>query len=251
MLKTLIVDDERIARQVLREELEAVPEVVVIGEAEDGMQALHLIADLQPDLVFLDVQMPVMGGFDVVRNLGGTHLPAIVMVTAYDQYAIRAFEAGAVDYLLKPVRDRRLQQAVARVRSLVGKPLELARDLAKIASTSGPSVLPPLKKIVGRVGREYFLLDSNDVLAFQAEHELVWILTAKRRFLATQTLRVIESRLPASTFVRIHRSAIVNVNHIQKVSALSSSRWLLTLGGDLEFTVSKRLAQNVRRILNW
>jgi two-component system, LytTR family, response regulator len=239
-LKTLIVDDERIARQILREELEALPEVVIIGEAEDGMRALRQIADLRPDLVFLDVQMPVMGGFDVVRNLGGTHLPAIVMVTAYDQYAIKAFEAGAIDYLLKPVRDSRLQQAVKRASSLIGKPLEIAQNLANIVS-----------KIVGRIGRDYFFLDANEVMAFQAEHELVWILTAKRRFLATQTLRAIESRLPPSTFVRVHRGAIVNVNHIQKVSALSSNRWLLTLGGDLEFTVSKRLAQNVRRILNW
>ncbi len=239
-LKTLIVDDERIARQVLREELEAVPQVVVVGEAEDGMQALQQIADLRPDLVFLDVQMPVMGGFDVVRNLGGTHLPAIVMVTAYDQYAIKAFEAGAIDYLLKPVRDRRLHQAVKRASRLVGKPLEIAQDLANIVS-----------KIVGRVGRDYFFLDSNEVLAFQAEHELVWIITSKRRFLATQSLRAIESRLPPSTFVRVHRSVIVNVNHIRKVSALSSNRWLLTVGSDLEFTVSKRLAQNVRRILNW
>jgi two-component system LytT family response regulator len=239
-LKTLIVDDERIARQILRDELESVPEVMVIGEAEDGMQALQQIADLRPDLVFLDVQMPVMGGFDVVRNLGGTHLPAIVMVTAYDQYAIQAFEAGAVDYLLKPVRDRRLQQAVKRAQSLMGKPLEIAQDLANIVS-----------KIVGRVGRDYFFLDAGEVLAFQAERELVWILTAKRRFLATQTLRAIESRLPPSKFVRVHRGVIVNLNHIQKVSALSSNRWLLTLDGDLEFTVSKRLAQNVRRILNW
>src|SRR5258708_34454674 len=99
-MKTLIVDDEPIARHVLREDLEAIPEVLIVGEAEDGMQALERITELRPDLVFLDLQMPVMGGFEVVRKLGGGHLPVVVIVTAFDQYAIKAFEEGAVDYLL-------------------------------------------------------------------------------------------------------------------------------------------------------
>jgi DNA-binding LytR/AlgR family response regulator len=137
----------------------------------------------------------------------------------------------------------------------VGKPLELAQDLAGIASTAAPAVLA-LRKIVGRAGREYFLLDSDEVLVFQAEHELVWIITAKRRLLATQTLRELETRLSPSAFLRVRRGTIVNVNHVRKVSALSDHRWLVTLAADtfgtgLEFTVSRRLAQNVRRILNW
>src|SRR5580704_13187158 len=103
VMKTLIVDDEPIARRVLREELEALAEVAIVGEAENGKQALQQIAELRPDLVFLDLQMPVMGGFEVVRKLGGGHLPVVVVVTAFDQHAIDAFEAGAVDYLLKPV----------------------------------------------------------------------------------------------------------------------------------------------------
>ena len=109
-IRTLIVDDEPIARHVLREQLDAIPEVVVVGEAENGRQTLQQIAELQPDLVFLDLQMPVMGGFEVVRKLGGGHLPVIVIVTAFDQHAIEAFEAGAVDYLLKPVSEARLRR---------------------------------------------------------------------------------------------------------------------------------------------
>ncbi len=106
-MKTLIVDDEPIARRVLREELETVPDVVIVGEAENGKQALQQIAVLQPDLVLLDLQMPVMGGFEVVRKLTGGHMPAVVIVTAFDQHAIEAFEAGAVDYLLKACRRRK------------------------------------------------------------------------------------------------------------------------------------------------
>ncbi len=250
-LKTLIVDDEPIARRVLREELELFPQVDVVGEAEDGRQALQQITTLQPDLVFLDLQMPVMGGFEVVRNLKGGRLPVIVIVTAFDQHAIEAFEAGAVDYLLKPVNEQRLKKAVERAGTLKGKPLQVAEHLANTASIASQSPSEPKsRKIVGRSGEEYFLLDANEVLAFQAEGELVWIITAKHRFLATQSLRALEANL-GSTFQRVHRNAIVNVNHVRKMSALSSQRWLLTLTNQLQLTVSKRQAANVRKMLHW
>src|SRR5664279_976960 len=121
-MKALIVDDEPIARRVLREELELFPEVSVVGEAGDGKEALEKIAKLQPEVVFLDLQMPVMSGFEVVRNLNGPRLPVIVIVTAFDQHAIEAFEAGAIDYLLKPVGEGRLRRAVERAQNLLGKP---------------------------------------------------------------------------------------------------------------------------------
>ena len=245
-MKTLIVDDEPIARRVLREELEQFPQVQIVGEAENGRQALQQIASLQPDLVFLDLQMPVMGGFEVVRNLKGGRLPVIVIVTAFDQHAMEAFEAGAVDYLLKPVNENRLRKAVERASALHGKPLQVAEHLANIASTESTS-----RKIVGRAGEEYFLLDADEVLAFQAEGELVWIITAKRRLLASHSLRALETRLGRSHFHRVHRNAIVNVNHVRKMSALSSQRWLLTLSNQQQLTVSKRQAANVRKLLHW
>src|SRR5271165_2101193 len=123
-MKTLVVDDEPIARRVLREELEVFPEVEIIGEAESGKEALQQISKLQPDLVFLDLQMPEMGGFEVVRNLGHGHLPVVVIVTAYDEHAIEAFDAGAVDYLLKPVSEARLCRAVENAKRLRGRPAE-------------------------------------------------------------------------------------------------------------------------------
>jgi two-component system, LytTR family, response regulator len=249
VIKTLIVDDEPIARRVLREELEAVPDVAIVGEADNGKQALQQIAELKPDLVLLDLQMPVMGGFEVVRKLGGGHLPVVVVVTAFDQHAIQAFEAGAVDYLLKPVGEERLRTAVERARRLLKKPLEVANDLANIASATVPSNAHTGRKIVGRNGGEYFLLDADEILAFQAERELVWIVTAKHRLLATSTLRGIEDRLRDERFQRVHRNAIVNVNYVRKMSALSSQRWLITLSNSLELVASKRQAHNIRSIL--
>ncbi len=248
-MKTLIVDDEPIAREVLRGELEPFPDVVVVGEAENGEQALDEISKTRPDLVFLDLQMPVMGGLEVVSRLKGGHLPVIVIVTAYDKYAIEAFEAGAIDYLLKPVSGTRLQTTIERVRALCGKPREIAENIAEIAGARVNDAAPMARKIVGRRGAEYLLLDYGEVLAFQAEDEDVWIVTARDRFLATQPLRKIEERLQQLPFRRVHRNAIVNLNHVRKMSAMTSQRWLLTLSNGQELIVSKRQAHAIRGLM--
>jgi len=241
-LKTLIVDDEPIARRVLREELELIDGVELVGEADNGTRALEAIERSKPDLVLLDLQMPGMGGLDVVRGLG-SHVPVIVIVTAHDAHAIQAFEAGAIDYLLKPVGQARLAKAVERARrASTGLAFERAAKLQEIGDAGA-------KKIVGRAGGEYFLLGADEILAFQAEGELVWIVTAKRRFLATQTLKALEERMAGSGFCRIHRNALVNVEHVRKMTALSSQRWQLTLSNGQDFVASKRQAHIVRKLL--
>ena len=250
VMKTLIVDDEPIARRVLREELELLPDVAVVGEAADGREALQQIAKLEPDLVFLDLQMPVMGGLEVVRSLEGRSLPVVVIVTAFDQHAIQAFEAGAIDYLLKPIRHERLEKAVERARKLHSRP-QPWRGYRQDRFDAGGGAASRGRRIVGKSGAEYFLLDPNDVLAFQAEGELVWIITAKNRFLAAQSLRTVEARLEKSQFQRVHRNAIVNVNHVRKMSPMTSQRWLLTLTNRQQLIVSKRQAHNIRSILQW
>jgi DNA-binding LytR/AlgR family response regulator len=249
LIKTLIVDDEPIARSLLREELELLPEIAIVGEAANGREALQKIGKLKPDLVFLDLQMPVMSGFEVVHGLGGSSLPVIVIVTAFDQHAIQAFDAGAIDYLLKPVSEARLHKAVERAKSLLSRPSEIADRVARIASVSTPSNSAKGRKVVGRSGPDYILIDADEVLAFQAERELVWIITSKQRLLATQSLRSLEKRLGEPQFQRVHRNAIVNVNHVRKMSALSSQRWLITLSNSLQLVVSKRQAHKIRQLL--
>jgi two-component system LytT family response regulator len=250
-MTTLIVDDEPIARRVLREGLELLPDVDVVGEADNGRSALAQIEKLRPELVFLDLQMPVMSGFEVVRNLAGKTMPIIVIVTAFDQHAMQAFEAGAVDYLLKPVEDARLRKAVERALGLRHQPLEIANHAAGIAAAVELSPPGRSRKIVARSGADYVILDTDEVLAFQSERELVWIVTSKQRLLATQPLCGIEERLPGERFRRVHRNALVNVSHIRKLSALSSQRWLITLSNALQIVVSKRQAHQIREILNW
>lgn len=252
-MRALIVDDEPVARKVLREELEVLDSVEVVGEAENGERALLQIAATKPDIVFLDIHMPVMNGFELLEHLNGGHLPAIIMVTAYDQHAIRAFEAGAVDYLLKPISQQRLLQSLERARRLSRHPTEAAENLAQLQELAPPDQAggPRLRKIVGKIGEEYFLLNPQEVLAFQADGDLTWIVTAKQRYLATQNLRAIEDRLQNTSFRRIHRNALVNVEQIRKMSMITSQRWLMTLNNGQEFIVSKRQARNVRDVLTW
>lgn len=249
-IRILVVDDEPIARQVLREELALLSGVAVVGEAEDGIRALEQVRALKPDLVLLDLEMPRMGGFEVVANLEEPY-PAIVVVTAFDQHAIQAFDAGAIDYLLKPVSQERLLSCIERIRRILGNASQVAASVERLLNTAPGSAGARPAKITGRLGEEYYFLDSGEVLAFQADREIVWIVARKQRYLATQPLKAIEKKLADLNFARIHRNSLVNLDHIVKMAPLSSQRWLLTLDNQQEFIVSKRKAQEVRKLLRW
>lgn len=251
-LRTLIVDDEPVARAALREELEQFDHIEVIGEADSGPEALRLIASLRPALVFLDLQMPGVNGFEVVKRIGsGAHLPVFIVVTAYDQFAINAFEAGAVDYLLKPVSPQRLIAAIEKATRVSTAAGGSAHHLAALQDAADAVTSKAVKRIVAKSGSEYMLLTTDEVFAFEADGDLVWIITARKRLLATETMRTIQEKLQGTSFKRIHRSALVNIDHVRKMSPLTSQRWLLTLSNNLEFIVSKRQAKSVREILSW
>lgn len=251
-MRALIVDDEPVARKVLREELEC-QGIEVAGEAENGEAALGKIAALKPDIMFLDIEMPVMNGFELLERLNAGHLPAIIMVTAYNQYAIQAFEAGAIDYLLKPIGQERLARSLDRARRISQNPAQAADAIARLQALGPPTrnAEPRTRKIVGKSGDDYFLLSPQEVLAFQADGDLTWIITAKQRFLATQNLKALADRLEQSCFRRIHRNALINIEQIRKMSSITSQRWLITLSNGMEFIVSKRQAKNVRDVLDW
>ncbi len=251
-MRTLIVDDEPIARSILREELGQYHTIELIGEAGSGTEALRLIESMEPDLVFLDLQMPGLSGFDIVKRVaGGSKIPVFVIVTAYDQYAIKAFEAGAVDYLLKPVRQERVAEAIEKAGRMLARAGAPARQLAALNDVANADAPKQVRRIVARSGPEYLLLGTDEVLAFRAEGDLVWIVTAKKKFLATESLRKIQEKLENNGFRRVHRNALVNVDHIRKMSPLTSNRWLITMSNNLEFIVSKRQARNVQGLLSW
>lgn len=246
-IRALIVDDEPIARQILREELSRMDGIVIAGEAGNGREAVEMIESFRPGLVMLDIQMPVMDGFQVIQKLKCPVPPAVVFVTAFDQHALRAFEAGAADYLLKPVSEERLRIAIGKARHFADRHAGMAEKLADTVNAAQPDTV---KKVVGRKGHDYYLLDLDQVQFFRVEGEMVWIQTANQRYLATQTLRVLEQKLQGSPFRRIHRNTLVNTDHIRKMSALSSQRWLVTLNNQQELVVSKRLVNSIRSLLS-
>jgi DNA-binding LytR/AlgR family response regulator len=242
-LRVLIADDEPIARQVLREHVEAIPGLEVAGEASTGTQTLQRILELKPDLVLLDLQMPELDGLATVRSLRGDRAPLIIFVTAHEQHALDAFEVGAVDYLLKPVRRERLEKAVEKARRQASVPV------APVTPASSSPSAP--RKIVGRKGTDLYLLDPGDIVAFQAAGELVHIILAGQRYLSEYSLKALEEKLDNPRFRRIHRGTIINTDHIRKISPLSSKRWLLKMSNGLEAVVSKRLASSIREQGPW
>lgn len=247
-LRTLVVDDEPVSRRVLLEDLAEMEDVSVVGEADNGQRALQQIETLRPDLVLLDIQMPIMDGFQVLSQLQGP-LPSIIFVTAFSEHALNAFEVGAVDYLLKPVSPDRLQTAVDRAQAALGNRQEAVERVAQTLGAAAAGETRRLVKIAARKGEDYYLLDLNEVFAFQADREIVWIRTRDKSYMATQTLQAIDERFSGTQFQRVHRSVLVNLDKVRKISVLSSQRWLLTLTNGLEYTVSKRQAPLLRDML--
>jgi two-component system, LytTR family, response regulator len=235
-VRVLIADDEPVARDILREHVESTPGLKLVGEAATGGEAVARILELAPDLVLLDLEMPERNGLAVVRSLRGGPGPLIVFVTAHDRHALEAFDVGAVDYLLKPIRRERFEKAI-----------EKARKQLKAA----PAAPAAPRKIVGKRGSDMYLLDPAEIIAFRAEGELVHVVTANQQYLATHALKVLEAQLDRPRFRRIHRGTIVNTDHIRKISALTSKRWLLKMSNGMEAIVSKRMAGVIREQTRW
>jgi two-component system LytT family response regulator len=213
--KTILVDDEPLALNRLRRLLEPHRAVIeIVAEAADGDQALGLIDELRPDLVFLDIQMPGLSGFEVLSRL--SHLPLVIFSTAYDQYALQAFETNSIDYLLKPVDPERLARAIDKL-------TRVTRDGEERLRTQLRSLMSGLQgratqRIQVRVGDRIRFVDICDVVFFQAKGKYVELHTVDASYLINQPLKVLEQELPSGDFVRVHRSAIVNMSHVDEVT---------------------------------
>ncbi|MFQ6111149.1 MAG: LytR/AlgR family response regulator transcription factor, partial [Nitrospinota bacterium] len=247
-LKALIVDDEKLARDELRYHLEALGEKVeVVGEARDGLSALDLVHKLRPDLVFLDVQMPGMDGFGVVeRLLEEGEAPAIVFVTAYDEYAIRAFEVNAVDYLLKPIDGERLKGALSRVSRLVAPALTRA-ELEKLLEGRGRGYI---SRVTARRRDKLLLIDARDALYFRAEGGIVTVKTREGAFDTNyRTLDELEGELDPKEFFRAHRGYLVNLREVAEIIPHFGGTYRLKLkGADEEVPLSRAQAKRLRRV---
>jgi two-component system, LytTR family, response regulator len=227
---TLIVDDEPLAREGLRMLLSEDPDVTAIHQAKDGREAIIAIRKARPDLVFLDVQMPEMDGLAVVREIGVERMPAVVFVTAHDQYAIRAFEINAIDYLLKPVTRERFAQALARAKArLQSQPGEDAsRQILSLLETIAAPHRSVKRLAVRSAGKTVFV-DVGDVDWIEGAENYVKLHVGRAAHLVHVAMSTLEKSLDPDTFLRIHRSIIVNVGHIQELEPALHGEYLVTL----------------------
>jgi two-component system LytT family response regulator len=235
-LRAVIVDDEELARQLLREYLWEAGGVDVVAECGDGFDAVKAIGELKPDLVFLDVQMPKLDGFEVLEVIDPP--PSVIFVTAYDQYAMRAFEANAVDYLLKPFRLDRFKKALdrARVRIRQPKPAEVtATELAAAARPPGQTI----ERVVVRDGSKIHIIPIAKLDYIEAQDDYAALHSEKKSYLKQQTIASLETQLDPQRFVRIHRSYIVNLERIVRIEPYTRDSRVAILRDGAQLPVSR------------
>jgi two-component system, LytTR family, response regulator len=234
-MRVLIIDDERLAREELRELLRIHTEITVIGEAANGPQALPLIAELAPDLLLLDIQMPEMDGFQLLSRLAPP-VPKVIFVTAFDRFAIHAFTVNALDYLLKPVEPARLASALQRVNCTASP--------SSVESTSEVthSSLPPQARVFVRDGERCWFVALHEIILLEAEGNATRIYFGQENPLLSRSLAALELKLPPQLFFRASRSHIVNTHYIQSVEPWFSKSLRVHLGNGMEVEFSRRQA---------
>jgi two-component system, LytTR family, response regulator len=249
-LRTVVVDDEALPRQRVADLVRGDNRLALVGEADDGRAALDLIVEQRPDLVFLDIQMPELDGFQVIAALEDDVLPAIVFVTAYDAYAIRAFEVDAIDYLLKPINAERFDAAVARVISRL-RNAESGGDAAvrTVASRASEVRNTPIVRFVARRGAKHYFIRTSDIDWIEADGNYLRLWTGDRSHLVRETMKAAEERLDAASFVRIHRSTIVAIDRIESIQAQDNGDYVVTMRGGAKLASSRGYADRIRGLL--
>lgn len=264
-LSTIIVDDENLARRGLAIRLQHLPQVDVIAQCANGAEALQAIAEHSPDLVFLDIQMPGLSGFDVIGQLQSDNMPMVVFVTAYDEYAVEAFKVHAIDYVLKPIDDDRLHEAVERavahhvqkasVRSK-SKLIEMlmsmtgasASDVEQMAQVSGAVNRWP-EKLSIKDGTDITFIKVKDIHWIDAAGDYMCIQSGGKTYIMRITMKELLALLDPSKFLRIHRSTIVNTSHIVAAQTLSNGEYMLTLECESQLKVSRSYSDAVKHLL--
>ncbi len=236
-MKALIVDDERLARAELRRLLAAHPEIEIVGEAQNGEEALALVPNLAPALLFLDIQMPGLGGFDLLERLDDT--PQVIFTTAYDQYAIQAFEVSALDYLLKPIAPARLAAALAKLRT----PPDAVRTGARGDSR-------PIERVFVRDGDRCWIVSLPEIFLLESEGNYTRVCFGADRPLIRRSLNVMEEQLDPALFFRANRHQIVNLKWIDKVDLSIAGGLTVTLRGGRTIEMSRRQSTRLREILS-
>lgn len=249
-IRTLIVDDEPLARQTLRGLLAADAEIALVGECGDGFTALEMLQQYTPELVFLDVQMPELSGFELVEALGVERFPTVVFVTAYDRYALRAFEVQALDYLLKPFDDARFSRTLARAKAQVRQRAinQVGQRLPVLLATQAPAT-NWLTRLMIKAGGRVFFLKVEEIDWIEAADYYVQLHVGDKAHLLRETLTELETRLAPDQFLRIHRSAIVNVARIRELQPNASGDCVVLLHDGTSLKLSRHRRAKVEAAL--
>jgi two-component system LytT family response regulator len=259
-ITTLIVDDEPLARRNIRLLLKDDREIEIVGEASSGREALALIRKHSPDLVFLDIQMPELDGFEVLESIEAERLPAIVFVTAFDQYALKAFEFHALDYLLKPFDDARFEKALRQAKLQVGqrelKDLSqrlvalLGSQVRREGSAAEPTRQPQyLSRLLIKSAGRVFFLKTDEIDYVQAEDYYVKLHVGRKGHLLRETMNEMESKLDPAKFLRIHRSTIVNIERIRELQQHFNGEYIVVLHDGTEHKLSRSRREQLQTLL--
>jgi two-component system LytT family response regulator len=246
-IRVLIVDDEPIARRGVRLQLKGDQEVEIIGECANGLEAVAAIQKLEPDLVFLDVQMPEMDGFEVIEAVGVERMPRVIFVTAYDQYTLRAFEVHALDYLLKPFDRERFLKALNHARSSLERG-EFNRQLIRLLDDR-LAARKPLERLVIKSGGRIYFLNVEEVDWIEAADNYVELHVGRESHLLRETISGLAARLDPSLFLRIRHSTMVNLERVKELRPLFRGEYLIILRDGTELTSSRRYRKNLDSIL--
>ena len=250
-MRVLVVDDEPLVRERICALLAGHPDVEVVGECADGPSALGASGEVAPDVVFLDIQMPGLSGLEIAETWKAEgRLPAIVFVTAFDEYAVEAFRLHALDYLTKPIDPERFREALGRVRERLGRPGRDGLDerlRALLAQHERRQAVRP--HLVVRVEDRYLLVPTAGVHALEAVGNYVRLHGEKSRYLLRATLAATEARLDPRRFVRVHRSWIVNLEHVREARTAAKGAWVLSTRGGLDVPVGAQYREALARIL--
>lgn len=250
-MRVLIVDDEPLARRGVRQELERVPDVAIVGECATGADAVQAIVASHPDLVILDVQMPGLTGFDVIERIGVEAMPAVIFVTAFDRHAVRAFEVHAVDYLLKPIDPERFRDALDRASQEIGRRRPAARRLDRMlrALPAVPTHGPPLERVVVKERGKLFFVELAAIDWIEAVGNYARLHVGPRAHVIRGPLTRLAARLGSGRFVRIRRSALVNVRAIASLERYGKASYSIALKSGATLVSSRYYVRQLRALL--
>ncbi|HKV39671.1 MAG TPA: response regulator [Blastocatellia bacterium] len=250
MIKTLIADDEPLARKRLRRLLGAFSDISLADEAENGCDAVRKIETIKPDLLLLDIQMPDLDGFGVLRMLETDTLPLAIFVTAYDQYAIDAFEVNAIDYLLKPIRPNRLEQAISKARERLASKSAASDHVSRLLDTGIGQPKQYIRRLPVRTQNRLLILGVDEITSLRIDRGLVFVTSPEGEFWTKYTtFSQLETQLDPNVFIRVHRQSIVNLNKIREVKSYDNSTARLILCCGHEVVVSRAQMKQLREAL--